>query len=199
MKAIASVAFGLASAVGVCIVGALLASHAAIAEPEHALVRVGLQPDLWTHEPTSIIQSQQRYERLPAMLSSYAEQERQTAASKPNVRVFQPQAPTVQATPAVANQSAAHRNWCGAKFRSYDSATDTYRSFAGDRRACVSPNAEAPSPIAITISFDQDHARWCAAKYASYRNSDNSYQPFAGPRITCEAPGDSNRQVATAR
>lgn len=84
-------------------------------------------------------------------------------------------------------------------FRSYDSATDTYRSFAGDRRACVSPNAEAPSPIAITISFDQDHARWCAAKYASYRNSDNSYQPFAGPRITCEAPGDSNRQVATAR
>jgi len=196
MKAIASLAFGLASAIGMCTAGASIASYV-VAEPEHTSLGLGLQPDLWTLEPTHVIQSQQHYQRLPATLSTYAEQERQRVALTPKVPAPQLPAPTVQANTAVPTQSAEHQEWCSAKYRSYDAATDTYRSFSGDRRACVLPNAEGPSPIAATMNVDQDHAKWCAAKYASYRSSDNTYQPFAGPRLACQAAGDSNRQVAT--
>lgn len=192
MKAIASLAFHLASAVGVCVAGASVASYV-VAEPEHTSLRLGLQPDLWTLEPTRVVQSRQHYQRLPALLSSYAEQEAKRAALISQVPVAQPQTPLVQATPTDAVQSTGHQEWCSAKYRSYDNATDTYRSFSGERRACISPHTEVPSPIVMTMSVDQDHARWCAAKYVSYRSSDNSYQPFAGSRLTCQAPGDTNR------
>jgi len=197
MKAIASLAFGLASAAGVCIAGASVASYV-VAEPERTSLRLGLQPDLWTLEPARVVQSQQHYERLPAMLSSYAEQERDRASLIPKPTP-QPQVPAVEPTLPVATHSAGHLEWCSAKYRSYDPATDTYRSFSGERRACISSNADVPSPVATTMSVDQDHARWCAARYASYRTTDNTYQPFAGPRLACQAPGDVNRQVATIR
>jgi hypothetical protein len=154
MKAIASLAFGLASAVGVCIAGASLASYV-VAEPEHASIRKDIQPDLWTLEPRRIVQSQQHYDRLPAALSSYAEQERRRTALRPDVSVDQPQAPAIEATPADAVQSSGHQEWCNARYRSFDSATDTYRSFSGERRACVSPIADGSAPVTSAIRIDR--------------------------------------------
>ena len=63
MKAIATVAFGLASVVGICTAGASIASYV-VAEPKHVSPRKDLRPDLWTFEPTRVDQSNQHFERL---------------------------------------------------------------------------------------------------------------------------------------
>lgn len=33
----------------------------------------------------------------------------------------------------------AHANWCSSRYRSYDPATNSYQSFSGSRKPCVSP------------------------------------------------------------
>ena len=38
-----------------------------------------------------------------------------------------------------ATMSDAHVQWCGARYRSYDPASDSYRSFSGEVRRCISP------------------------------------------------------------
>lgn len=140
MKAIASVAFGLVSVVGICIAGTSAASYV-LAEPEHVTPRMDLRPNLWTHAPVQVIQASQHYERLPAKPSSYAEEELQRAAKKTNVAVVQPAPPAAETQAFQDTASSGHQEWCSAKYRSYDAATDTYRSFSGERRACVSPAA----------------------------------------------------------
>lgn len=37
------------------------------------------------------------------------------------------------------SMAPAHVEWCSARYRSYDPTSDSYRSFSGSRRSCVSP------------------------------------------------------------
>lgn len=197
MKAIATMIFGIASAVGTCVAGAGIASYV-VAQPEHGSLRKDLKPDLWTIEPTRVIQSRQHYERLPPSLSTYAQQELQSGSSRANTSIGLPQKPLLQPQAIASTSIALHQEWCRTKFRSYDAATDSYRSFGGDRRPCVSPTAEEP-PVAFTaVEPDSDLARSCAGRYVSYRRSDNTYQPYRGERVPCVRLGVNDRQVADA-
>lgn len=83
---------------------------------------------------------------------------------------------------------SAHAEWCRQKYRSYHAEDNTYRSFSGKRRACLSPYLDASSGTAVAVA-DQptpDHLSWCSQRYASYDPADNTYQPFGGgPRRPC--------------
>lgn len=50
------------------------------------------------------------------------------------VRAVRPAAQAV-----VVHRSAAHVDWCAARYRSYDVRTDTYQPYHGPRRYCWSP------------------------------------------------------------
>ena len=137
MKAIATVAFGLASVVSICTAGASIASYV-VAEPEHVSPRKDPRPDLWTFEPTRVDQSNQHLERLAPVLSSYAKEELQRPSS-PALASSIVDAPKTLVQFSESAGSSQHIDWCGSKYRSYDPATDTYRSFSGVRRVCISP------------------------------------------------------------
>ncbi len=102
----------------------------------------------------------------------------------------------------------AHLEWCASRFRSYRPVDDSYTTYGGERRRCVSPYSDAPSRNGEELveagadvsgdvlsvqyadggaSFGQDHIDYCFSRYRSYRVADNSYQPYGGgPRRQCE-------------
>jgi hypothetical protein len=141
MKAVTTVAFALATVVGVCIAGASIASYV-VAEPEHVSVQKAFRPDLWTVEPKRVDPSSQHFERLPAILSSYAQQESQKTSSQALASAILPGAAKVVAPSMQDTASSLHHQWCGLRYRSYDPATDTYSAFSGARRVCMSPKAQ---------------------------------------------------------
>jgi hypothetical protein len=134
-----------------------------------------------------------------------------TAASKPEPRAASKSEP--QAAPPM---NAAHVEWCSQHYRSYDPADNSYNSYSGVRRECVSPysdgasNADSPartdetervdhsidrSPALVSAAADEmpggylspEHVQSCFDRYRSYRPEDTSYQPYGGgPRQRCE-------------
>jgi len=182
MKAVASLVFGIVCAVGAGIVG-ISAASAVMSNPEGQHLTTLSEPDLWTSEPVRIDVAKQQYERVEPVYSNYVTDHAgaRIATKTPVERSLE--ADSVQEKVATA---AAHRDWCVQRYRSYDEAENTYRSFSGETRTCVSPFAP---PSAVAQSADEDRATanvaWCAARYRSYRAKDNTYQPFDGPRRAC--------------
>lgn len=90
--------------------------------------------------------------------------------------------------------SSAHVAWCEQRYNSYDAATDSYRSYSGEVRPCVSPAMDTASVTHVASSepspqeYRQAHIDWCGNRYRSYRVSDNTYQPYGGGRETCVSP-----------
>jgi hypothetical protein len=70
MKAIASLAFGIASSVGVCF-GAASVASAVMADPEARSRSALSSPDLWTSAPKRVDVQNQPYERVAAVYSTY--------------------------------------------------------------------------------------------------------------------------------
>jgi hypothetical protein len=97
---------------------------------------------------------------------------------------------------------AQHVSWCGSRYRSYDVASNTYLTFSGEVRDCVSPYLTGLAPQwegdegEVIAASDEPtyvdahsvgHAQACMDRYRSYRMEDNSYQPYGGgPRRQCE-------------
>jgi hypothetical protein len=103
------------------------------------------------------------------------------------------------------NQVAAdadHLNWCASRYKSFNAGTNSYRSYSGEARTCVSPFERSPVASLDTpekqapSSVDLATQAWCAARYQSYQPADNTYQPYDGPRRACEAPR-ADDQVAS--
>jgi hypothetical protein len=194
MKAIASVAFGIASAVGACVAVASLASYV-IAEPErHSFANLAA-PDLWTTEPRRIDPSAQHYERLPPLYSTYVTNAPALKIADASKELQPIPAKVVQQKPWL---SAEHIQWCAQRYRSFDPATNSYRSYSGQVRHCTSP-----SDVAQPDEGPQDGppisaqaADWCASRYRSYRREDNTYQPFDGPRRACQPPDQTGAVIA---
>lgn len=93
---------------------------------------------------------------------------------------------------------AAAREWCSARYRSYNASDNTYQPYGvSGRRACNAPVATAPTSsqdlarAGVAIEIDAN-ARWCMARYSSYRIEDNTYQPFSGGRKRCVGPGSES-------
>ncbi|MDM9628145.1 BA14K family protein [Rhizobium sp. S152] len=194
MKTIASITFGIASAVGACIAAASVASIVVADAPSQRLTSIS-GPDLWTATPVKIDRSAQTFERLPPVLSSYAVNAPASPLHPERALANATSTSTAISAPQTAF-SSDHMTWCAGQYRSYDPATNSYRSFSGETRSCVSPfdgaepvaNAAVSEPSVAPSSVDAAMASWCSARYKSYRAEDNSYQPYDGPRRVCEGP-----------
>lgn len=89
-----------------------------------------------------------------------------------------------------------HEDWCKSRYRSYRSTDNSYISYRGQRKDCISPMSDLfadasldggeQERLASQVSGDSgSNAARCRARYASYRAVDNTYQPFGGPRRVC--------------
>ncbi len=196
MNGLASVAFGIATVVGTVTVAAAVASIGMAENTEQGL-RGLRDTDFWTTEPTRVDPALQTYERLPPALSTYAMADsRRVAAKRPAAA-----APVVADIPPPSiEMSTEHLNWCASHYRSFDPATNTYRSFQGQVRVCqplsekngdalASASSSAADPLANAVI-------WCANRYKSYRAEDNTYQPYDGPRMKCTPPAEAQTVAA---
>ncbi|MGO8369122.1 BA14K family protein [Rhizobium ruizarguesonis] len=184
MKAIASVAFGILSSVGACIAAASVASYVVADSEPHTFKELAAR-DLWTTTPVKVDPREQHYERIPPLYSSYVTEASASMASAARPDSARP--PSELQTPQ-PRLSAAHLAWCEERYRSFNPVTNSYRSYGGETRACISPFqrivAEADEGVGTKVNAQA--AAWCAARYKSYRPQDNTYQPWEGPRRSCD-------------
>ena len=233
MKYILALLGGFLITLGVFACGGLTAIFFVNANPQPARPLDTDTSALWTNKAVRVSAGSQDLQRLPAVPRK-ADQEEQARNMPPEPH--QAAGPTntdpavtastapgtkAQASPALAPQpasatNAAHVEWCSEHYRSYDPADNSYNSFSGVRRQCVSPDWEgAPAadsamasteaepvdtsaggaPAVATASAEEapggyaspDHVQSCFDRYRSYRPEDNSYQPYGGgPRQQCE-------------
>lgn len=205
MKALASLGFGIASSVCICI-GAASVASLVLAEPTEAPVfKMTSGPDLWTAKPIRIETDRQNYERLPAAYSTYVTNPVpvKVAATKSSPT---PESTVANAAVADFQLPQAHLDWCSSRYRSYDPATNTYRSYSGQVRRCASRYASDDvdgertaqvNPRFAGYGMENLHAAWCAARYRSYRADDNTYQPYGGPRRPCLPASQETRLEAS--
>lgn len=183
MNAIASVAFGIVSSVGACVAVASVASHVVANSEPHAFPELAAS-DLWTASPVKIDPRQQQYERIAPLYSSYVTEAPAIVASRTTVPRARPSSELQAPQPKLSVQ---HLAWCAQRYRSFDPATNRYRSYSGEARECSSPFQNiAESDEGGGTKVNAQAAARCAARYRSYRTEDNSYQPWGGPRRSCE-------------
>ncbi|NKL28360.1 BA14K family protein [Rhizobium leguminosarum bv. viciae] len=184
MKAIASVVFGILSSVGAAMAAASVASHVVADSEPHAFNDLASR-DLWTTTPVKVDLRQQHYERIPPLYSSYVAEAPTIATSKATPDSDRPSTKVQTPQPRF---SAEHLAWCADRYRSFNPATNSYQSYGGETRACISPFqrivAEADEGVGTKVNAQA--AAWCAARYKSYRPQDNTYQPWEGPRRSCD-------------
>lgn len=220
MKTVLQLLAASALSAGMVIGGVVIASAALSPEEEtHQFTGLDIR-DLWTAEPVRIDRAAQNLERLPPRYASHVvmrepePQVQETAANSAQEdlgsRIAQIDLTSTGAVydePSEASLdtlSPQHIGWCSQRYRSYDSLDNTYRSFNGELRDCVSPyEIEAPaehgegeaeimtvsseSSSSDGYSLQEDHVVSCMERYRSYRASDNTYQPYGGgPRQPCE-------------
>lgn len=158
-----------------------------------------LDAPLWASEVKRIDVSQQAYERLPAlsapdtMLAGAGQENRSVRKIGYGTRDSETTPDGVAgigATGSGEEVAATVTDWCGARYRSYDQADNSYQPYGGGpRRICKAPGAVAAVPMDKGIFREVDaRARWCMDRYSSYRIEDNSYQPFSGSRKQCAGP-----------
>lgn len=205
--------------------GALFAVQLIAVEPRQEGASGADTAELWTNEAVAVSRDG-RFERLPARLSqpSGAEKTQPVAAGETAVdTVSEPMVDTmttasVQPAEETAGDSAvlavAHLEWCANRYRSYRPEDNSYTSFSGEQRACVSPFSEGAgadeADVVAEAAIDEadigyvlvqdardveapsgdymspEHVRSCFSRYRSYRPEDNSYQPYGGgPRRQC--------------
>jgi hypothetical protein len=202
MKAIGSLAFGIALSVCASAGAASVASLVLAKPTEPPLLKSASAPDLWTATPVRIDRNQQNYERLPPVYSTYVTN---PVSAKITSGRLAPTAPISAASHT--GLSAAHLDWCSSRYRSYNPETNAYRSYGGQIRACQSPYA-AKHPIDKdqTAQIDRRFVGYatanprtasCTARDQSYRADDNSYQPYNGPRRPCLHPSQDARLEAS--
>jgi len=220
MKTVLQLLAASALSAGMVIGGVVIASAALSSEEEsHQFTGLDIR-DLWTAEPVRIDRAAQNLERLPPRYASHvvmsepAPQVQDTAANSAQealgARIAQIDLTSTGAVydePAEASLdvlSPQHMAWCSQRYRSYEPLDNTYRSFNGELRDCVSPyQVEAPAEIeegeaaVMTVSSEpsssdgyalqDDHIASCMERYRSYSPADNTYQPYGGgPRQPCE-------------
>ncbi|MBB4277931.1 BA14K family protein [Rhizobium mongolense] len=186
MKAIASVVFGIFSSVGACVAAASVASHVVGDAEPHTFNELATR-DLWTTRPVKVDPRQQRYERIPPLYSSYVTEASTTMTSR--ARRPGSARPSTERQTMQPKLSTEHFAWCAERYRSFNPATNSYRSYSGETLKCSSPFqrivAEAHERVGTKMRIQP--AAWCAARYKSYRPEDNTYQPWEGPRRSCDA------------
>ncbi|MBX3582687.1 MAG: BA14K family protein [Rhizobiaceae bacterium] len=165
---------------------------------------------LWPSDPVRVdtrMQDFDRIERRPVLQPATQEE-----ANEPQVGIDDTKTASVDGiqTSEPVTQSYNHLTWCTHRYRSYQPSDNSYMSFSGFKRECISPFSPATASTdddavyleasAAAASFDSlyqdedsaaypnsDHIESCFSRYRSYRPEDNSYQPYGGgPRQQCQ-------------
>ncbi|TIN28620.1 MAG: BA14K family protein, partial [Mesorhizobium sp.] len=151
--------------------------------PRQAAATVSVA-ELWTKKARPVDRAGQGLERLPAG---------QTAP--PDIAAKPRETPDPTVTGAIApDLSPSHLAWCASRYRSYHPDDNSYLSYSGQLRPCISPYLEAANAgdgdengagLGVYAADDSgaelsaDHVDYCFSRYRSYRPEDNSYQPYS--------------------
>lgn len=172
--------------------GMRVSSYLADATAPREFADLNREP-LWSSEVRRVDSSLHAYERLPAVLPEstlVAEAKREDRGNAMLGSANEPEVANGQISRLTETVAAKAREWCGARYRSYDPADNTYQPYGGGlRRTCS-------APIEATTVPDQEvargstrepntHERRCMERYSSYRIDDNTYQPYSGGRKLC--------------
>ncbi|MER9328704.1 BA14K family protein [Mesorhizobium sp. M0488] len=203
MRAILGLVCGFVLTLAVFGSGLVFAAWLLAAKPAHQARPTVSVAELWTKKARPVDKAAQKLQRVPA---------EQPAPSDIAPKV-QPAAPDPTVTGSVASAAeqaelpATHVRWCADRYRSYRPDDNSYLSYSGQQRPCISPYFEAADrvaqpPAASYVEDNEpglgnyaatddgasaDHIDYCFSRYRSYRPEDNSYQPYSGgPRRQCQ-------------
>lgn len=199
MKAVLGLVGGFMLTLAVFGSGLVFAAWLLAAKPEREARPTVSVAELWTKKARPVNKAAQNLERLPAEEPAPAD----IAAKEPAQESAKQQPdPTVTGAIAPAGLPRPHLAWCANRYRSYNPDDNSYMSYSGQQRPCISPYlaADRATPPAeasyvegaglgayAATGGDTDHVASCFSRYRSYRPDDNSYQPYSGgPRRQCE-------------
>ena len=220
MKALLGIAGGFVLTLAVFASGLAFATWLLAAKPvRQATPAIGVS-ELWTKDAQPVDPQRQNLQRIPARQAAAAEPGEpakadggaRTAALAPPVEPSPPQPAATQpdqpaavpdaaqpSQPATAGQQAqqqlpvAHLDWCANRYRSYRPEENSYRSYSGELRPCISPyfdpggvastdarqNSQAEDQAGIT---DQDEVTDDQAEMEGYAPTRDGYATtYGGP------------------
>lgn len=221
MKAL-SVVCGFMLTLAVFAGGLAFATWLLAAKPARQFTPGSGVADLWTRDARPIDKAALNLERIPGV-PSVEPASAATAGAGPapaNPATAEAPARGVPAAiqPVVAGEGqpttsvdlpVVHVEWCATRYRSYDADDNSYISYSGRPRPCISPYIDdaavgrAPQSVGYVEAsaaqigdaapaddgarFSSDHVQNCFSRYHSYRPQDNTYQPYSGgPRRQCQ-------------
>ncbi|WP_214476041.1 BA14K family protein [Mesorhizobium sp. dw_380] len=207
MKAVLGLVGGFMLTLAVFGSGLVFAAWLLAAKPAHEARPTVSVAELWTRKARPVNRAAQDLERVPAEQPAPPDIAAKVPAQEPAQEPAKQPDPTVTGAiaPGEAELPPPHLAWCANRYRSYNPDDNSYMSYSGQQRTCVSPYlaADRAKPPAAEASYvedngtglgayaatggDADHVASCFSRYRSYRPEDNSYQPyFGGPRRQCE-------------
>ncbi|RJT23495.1 BA14K family protein [Mesorhizobium waimense] len=176
--------------------------------------------ELWTKDAHPVNKEAQTLERIPAEQAAVPDAKADAAAAPQTTPATTDAIATSAIQPSTDEElasavlPAAHVEWCMSRYRSYRPGDNSYMSYSGQQRPCISPYLDPGTPrraaqpadaasyveandasmdgYATTYEADgaqlsPDHMEYCFSRYRSYRPEDNTYQPYSGgPRQQCE-------------
>lgn len=221
MKALLGIAGGFVLTLAVFASGLAFAVWLLAAKPVRQITHSVGVAELWTKDARPVNKAAQTLERIPAEPAAMPDAKAEAAAASQTTpattdaietSAIQPSTDEEQAS---AGLPAAHVEWCASRYRSYRPGDNSYMSYSGQQRPCISPYLDpgtagsTAQPPADAVSYVEandasmdgyattyetdaaqlspDHVDYCFSRYRSYRPEDNTYQPYSGgPRQQCE-------------
>ena len=201
MKAVLGLVCGFVVTLAVFGSGLGFAAWLLAKPPRQATATVSVA-ELWTRKARPVNKAGQGLERLPAAQSAPPDIPAKPQETPPDPTV------TGAIAPKAADLPPPHLAWCASRYRSYHPDDNSYLSYSGQLRRCISPYLEAAGQAVLPAAGDGDengaglgvyvadeggaalsagHVDYCFSRYRSYRPEDNSYQPYSGgPRRQCQ-------------
>jgi hypothetical protein len=216
VKALLGIVGGFVLTLAIFASGLAFATWLLVAKPVRQVTPSIGVADLWTKDARPVNKAAQTLERIPAEQVAVPDAKAEAAAaSQATPAATDPIAtsavqPSTDEERASAELPAAHVEWCASRYRSYRLGDNSYMSYSGQQRPCISPYVDAGAlgraaqPPADAVSYveasdasmdgytttyeaasggaqlSSDHVDSCFSRYRSYRPEDNTYQPYSG-------------------
>ena len=200
MKAVLALIGGFVLTLAVFASGLAFAAWLIVAKPVHQAKPADCVSPVWTKDEKTVDKAAQGLARGAAAPAAPDSAMRVQAPDPTNRSAVAPDAVEEQQV----RLPPAHVSWCADRYRSYNPDDNSYRSYSGQQRPCVSPyldttadhGTQQPAEVSyveggagplVAEDFSDNHVQSCFSRYRSYRPEDNSYQPYSGgPRRQCE-------------
>jgi hypothetical protein len=154
-----SIAGGFVMSLGMFAAGLAFAAWFIATEPAREPDAGADVASLWTVEPRKVDTAAQHFERLPALPTGQAKTPQPAAiriasafAADTTTGTLDPintasvqtagQGPSNGQSPWHETSSPSHEKWCAERYRSYRAHDNSYTSYSGEVRSCISPFME---------------------------------------------------------